>query len=119
MTVSKYFEVRQGDITTIRFVEPELFDTILVAELKDQLINFTERETPKKLLLDFSEVEFCSTAVINTLLRIKKIVVRDRAGQLKLCGMKPNVRSAFGMLNLDGTVFDIYETAADAAAKFE
>ena len=31
-------------------------------------------------MLDFSEVEFCSTAVINTLLRIKKIVVRDKAG---------------------------------------
>ena len=46
-TVSKYFEVRQGDITTIRFTEPELFDTTLVAELKEQLIDFTERETPK------------------------------------------------------------------------
>ncbi|MBI2477548.1 MAG: STAS domain-containing protein [Planctomycetia bacterium] len=95
MTVSKYFEVGQGEITTIRFTEPELFDTILVTELKEQLINFTERETPEKLLLDFSEVEFCSTAVINTLLRIKKIVVRDGGGQLRLCGMRPNVRSAF------------------------
>ena len=56
--------------------------------------------------------------MINTLLRIKKIVVRDKAGQLQLCGMKPNVRSAFGMLNLDGTVFDIYESAVDANATF-
>jgi anti-anti-sigma factor len=119
MTASKYFEVQQGQITTIRFVEQELFDSLMVEELRNNLIDFAESETPEKLLLDFSAVEFCSTSVINTLLRLKKVVSRDKTGVLKLCGMKENVLSAFEMLNLVGTVFDIYDTPEDATASFE
>ena len=119
MSESNYFEVIPGPITTIRFTEPELFDTLLVEELRNDLIGFTERETPERLLLDFSEVEFCSSALINTLLRIRKIVERDNAGQLKLSGMTESVRSAFESLNLDGSVFQIYASAEEATTKFE
>ena len=118
MSESNYFEVHRGSITTIRFVEPELFDTLLVEELRNDLIQFTESETPEKLLLDFSVVVFCSTALINTLLRMKKIVEREGSGQFKLCEMQPNVRSALQSLNLDGSVFKIYATASEAQADF-
>jgi len=119
MSVSKYFEVRPGPVTTIRFTQSELFDTIMVDELRDDLTAFAEHNLPDKLLLDFGEVEFCSTSMINTLLRVKKIVSRDHQGELKLCGMKDNVRSAFEMLNLDGTIFEIYDAVDDAIAAFD
>lgn len=119
MSTSKYFTVQAGPITTIRFIEPELFDSVLVGELGDELIEFAENEKPAKLVLDFSEVEFCSTSLINTLLRIKKIVTRDNPGRMKLCSMSDNVKDAFVMLNLAGSVFDIHDSLADTAAAFD
>jgi len=119
MTTSKYFTAVMGPVTVVRFTEAELFDSILVSELGEELIEFCDTAKPSRLVLDFSEVRFCSTSLINTLLRVKKIVTRDNPGQLKFCHMSSNVSDAFVMLNLAGSVFAIHDTLNDAEAAFD
>ena len=46
------------------------------------------------------------------------MIVHASGGELKLCGMSEPVRDAFGMLNLDGTVFEIHDRETDALAAF-
>ncbi len=71
----------------------------------------------RKLLVSFSEVGRCSTDVINGLLLAKKRLLAE-GGELKLCEMSPNIRHTYQLLNLDGTVFRIYDTVDDALLAF-
>lgn len=118
MTGDKHFQVEQvGDVTVLRLVDPKLFETLLVNEVQDELLGFLDEQRPDKLLVDFVHVTSCSTTIINGLLRAKMRLVA-RHGCLKLCGMQRGVREAFSTLNLDGTVFEIHATAADAVRAF-
>jgi anti-anti-sigma regulatory factor len=76
-----------------------------------------EGNSPTQLLVDFSQVEYCSTAIISALLRARKTIVAE-GGQVRFWGMRENVREAFRMLNLDGSIFDIHETSGSALAAF-
>lgn len=95
-------------ITVLHLVDPQLFDTLMVNELEDELLEFIDANQPKKVLVDFEGVTHCSTAVINGLIRAKKRLMGYQA-QLGLCGMAEQIRKAYKLLNLDGTVFHIYE----------
>ena len=114
----KHFKVQQNNgITTVELVDQRLFDTLIISELQDELIEFLEAEEPRNVLVDFGSVTYCTSSVINGVLRAKKRII-GTGGQLKLCNMNPQIREAYRVLNLDGTVFDIYDTVEEAIAAF-
>ncbi len=118
MPTYKHFQVYEIDgVSVIRLNGPRLFETILISELDDELIQYAETHRPQKLLVDFETVVHCSSAVINSLLRVKKRLLGHQ-GKLRLCAMHPSVRDAYRLLNLDGTVFEIHESRHDALAGF-
>ena len=108
---------REHDVLVIELVDPKLFDTITVTQLQEELLRLVDTERPSRAIVDFSRVLHCSTAVINGLLRAKRRIVSN-GGELKLCGMTDGIRDAYKMLNLDGTVFQIYDTWEDAVLAF-
>jgi anti-anti-sigma regulatory factor len=114
----QHLMVRQeGDVLIIELIDPKLFDTTTVTQLQDELLRLVDAERPSKAVVDFARVVHCSTAVINGLLRAKRRIIAN-GGELKLCGMTVGIRDAYKMLNLDGTVFQIHDTLADAAIAF-
>lgn len=118
MAKHKHFEIQwAGDVCVVHLSDPKLFDTLIVTELQDELMSLIETEKPSKMVVNFSTVTHCSTAVINSLLRAKKRLISE-AGKLKLSGMRETVREAYKMLNLDGTVFEIHDKPSDAVAAF-
>jgi anti-anti-sigma regulatory factor len=108
--------VEEQDVTVVQLVDPKIFDTLVVSDLEDELLSLVELKAPKKVVVDFQKVTHCSTSVINGLLRTKKRLL-NRNGQLGLCGMTDSVRDAYRTLNLDGTVFKIFDTRDHAIAK--
>jgi anti-anti-sigma regulatory factor len=62
-------------------------------------------------------VAHCSTSVINGLLRAKKKLLAG-GGRIKLCQLHPLIREAYRLLNLDGTVFHIHDSEAEALTAF-
>jgi len=116
MSEFEHFDVeRCDDITVIRLANPELFDTEHYAELRRELIEFTEEQRPRKLLVLFSRVKYCSTALISALLVVRGHV-ESEDGLIKLGGLNETAREVFENLKLAGTVFDIH---ADEAAAME
>lgn len=107
----------EGDVLVIELIDPKLFDTTTVTQLQDELLRLVDAERPSKAIVDFVRVVHCSTAVINGLLRAKRRLTANN-GALKLCGMTEGIRDAYKMLNLDGTVFQIYDALKDAIAAF-
>lgn len=114
----RHFDVRQEDqVLIVHLVDPRLFDSLVVNALEDELLEMIDQEKPKKLLVSFDGVTHCSTTVINGLLRAKKRLL-TLGGQVKLSNMQPLIREAYRLLNLDGTVFHIHDTEAEAVAAF-
>jgi anti-anti-sigma factor len=113
-----HFDVHhQKDVLVIQLVDPRLFDAMVVNELQEDLLAVIDKEKPRKVLISFEGVSHCSTAVINGLLRAKKRLMAS-GGQIKLCQMHPTIREAYKLLNLDGTVFHIHDTEAEALTAF-
>jgi anti-anti-sigma factor len=102
-----------GDVTIVRLKDPRLSELLEITELHDELIDFIEQQEPRHLLVDFATVTACSTAVINALLRAKKRLL-NHGGRFALCSMHEKVREAYRVLNLDGTVFEIYDSLPEA-----
>lgn len=117
--IYEHFAVNRVDgVFMVELSDPKLFDTAVITEWQDELLRLVDTERPAKMVVDFSKVVHCSTAVINGLLRAKKRIVKAD-GQLKLCGMADSIRDSYRLLNLDGTVFRIYETMDEAIADFD
>ena len=118
MVSLQHFDTKQhGGVTEIRLANPAFFDIDGYTELSEELAEFIEQERPRKLLVDFSRVQYCSTAVMNTLL-VAQRRLQSEGGCMKVYGMNDSVREAFRRLNLDRTAFDIYATQAAAMAAF-
>lgn len=105
------------DVLVVRVVGEVLLDPLSVGEMGDELLEAIARQDQKKLIVSFAEVGRCSTDVINVLILAKKRLLAE-GGELKLCEMSPNIRHTYQMLNLDGTVFRIYDTVEAALEAF-
>jgi anti-anti-sigma regulatory factor len=116
----KYFDVEQrGLVTEIRLADTRVFDTERYAELRDELLAFIEQERPRRLLVNLSRVEYCSTAVMGALIAVqKRLALHPATGAMKLCGTREVVAEAFRRLRLDQGVFDIHSSDVAAIKAF-
>ena len=64
------------------------------------------------LILDFSNVQFLSSAVLGLLIRISKRIY-EREGQLRLCNINPKIYEIFKITRLN-KIFDIYQDIESA-----
>jgi anti-sigma B factor antagonist len=80
------------------------------------LYQVLEYKNAAKLVLDFSPVEFLSSATLGKLISLGRKAKACHAA-VRLCGMQPAVRDIFHFCNLD-RVFDIYDDEAEAIASF-
>jgi anti-anti-sigma regulatory factor len=101
------------DITVIRFVDTKFFDTDNYAQLQRDLVDFVERQQPRKLLVDLGRIEYCSTALISGLLMAQRRVTAA-AGTMKLFGLREVVLESLQHLKLVDTMLWVYanETVA-------
>ena len=114
----EYFDIKyDSEITEIHLANPMYFDVRQFEELRDELTELVSSFRPRKLVVNFSDVRYCSTAIIASLLILKERI-ESYGGQMKFCGMNTAVRDSFAMLQLDGRVFAIHSTAAGAFADF-
>jgi len=118
MTVYRRIETSQErGITVATFIERKILEAAAIMELGEDLIQLVERDGCKDLLLDFSAVEFLSSAALNKLIILDKKVKSNR-GQLKLCSMIPEIREVFVITRLN-QLFDIVDTREKALAGFQ
>jgi anti-anti-sigma factor len=114
----QHFELEQdGAIAVITLTDLELLDHLLAHEMQDELFAFAENEKPQRLIVNFQHVRRCSTEIINAMLRTRKRVA-SAGGDMRLCCMQKNIRDVFRMLNLEGNVFEIFDTLDEAKQGF-
>lgn len=117
MPVHRRLEVSEvGAVTVVRFVDRKILDAANIQELGDELFGLVEQDNRKNLLLNFSNVEFMSSAALNKLIVLNK-KVQSAGGKMRLSNLRPEIYDVFVITRLN-TVFDIKSDEADALTAF-
>ncbi len=100
---------KTGDVAAVTVPVDEL-DASNAPELKRDIVPVLQANT--KVVLDLSRVRFMDSSGLGAMLSCLR-QLNARKGELKLCGMTRQVRSAFELVRLH-RIFDIYADRAEA-----
>lgn len=100
-----------GDVTVVRFLDRKILDAARIQELGDELFSLVGLEDRKKMLLNFKNVEFLSSAALNKLIILEKKVKADD-GRLVFSDLRPEIHEVFVITRLT-QLFEIKETEAN------
>ena len=103
-----------GDVAAVAVPVDEL-DASNASELKRDIAPLLQANT--KVVLDLSRVRFMDSSGLGAMLSCLRQLTA-RKGDLKLCGLSKQVRSAFELVRLH-RIFDIYGSKADAVLAFQ
>lgn len=106
----------QDDIAIVRLSGAEMHDAAVVTAITEQLMALGDQEY-EGVLLNCHNIGYSASALINCLLRARKHI-HGQGGRLKLCEVGPVLQTGLRALNLDGGVFELYDTEADGLASF-
>ena len=93
------------DITFVTFVEERIVDEEQIRELQEALEPIIKKNEDGKLILNFANVNFMTSALLGLLVRIHKKVC-ESGGRLQLSNLDSNLYRIFEITQLT-KVFDI------------
>ena len=105
-----------GDVTVARFVDKKILDESNIQLIGNQLFGLVDDDGRKKIVLDFANVEYLSSAALGKLITMNKKVA-DSGGKLRLCSIRPDIYEVFAITRLN-KVFDIRDTQEQALEGF-
>ncbi len=103
-------------MTVVRFRDQKIIEDINIQELGQELFQLVEVESRDKLLLNFSAVDFLSSAALGKLITLDK-KVKARGATLMLSNIRPEIYEVFAITKLN-RLFDIKDDEADALPDF-
>jgi len=99
-------EVEYGiNVTFVTFTQERIVDEQQIRELHDAFQEVIEKNQSNRLILNFANVEFMTSALLGLLVRIHKKVC-ELGGHLQLSNLDPNLHRVFEITQLT-KVFDI------------
>ena len=104
-------------VTVVEFTNNKILDESVLEEIKASLARLVEAAAVPKLLLDFSNVDFMSSAALGMLINVNK-AIKEKNGQLRLAGIHPRIYEAFETTKLN-RVFRMVPTRAEAMESYQ
>ena len=105
-----------GDVTVARFVDRKILDETNIQIVGNQLFALVDDEGRQKILLDFSNVEYLSSAALGKLITLDK-KAKANGGKLRLCSVRPEIYEVFAITRLN-KLFDMYDDQEKALEGF-
>ena len=105
-----------GDVTVVNFVDGEIRGELSIEQLGQELLQLVEQDHRTEILLNFSNIDFLSSAALVKLITLHK-TIKSRGGQLKLSNIRPEFYEVFAITKLN-SLFDIKDNQEDALAAF-
>ena len=103
-----------GQVAVVTFNDSKIIDEQEIQEFGQELYDLVEREGRKKVILNFGNVEFLSSAALGKLIGFDKRVKQHRA-ELMLSNIRPEIYEVFAITKLT-KLFQIKDDEADALA---
>jgi anti-sigma B factor antagonist len=105
-----------GDVTVARFVDRKILDETNIQIVGNQLFTLVDDEGRRKIVLDFNNVEYLSSAALGKLITLDK-KVKANGGKLRLCSVRPEIYEVFAITRLN-KLFDMYDDQEKALEGF-
>ena len=106
-----------NDVTIVRFTDRKILDEPNIQAIGEQLFSLVDEVGRHRLLLNFDNVEYLSSAALGKLLALDK-KVKAVQGRLALCNIDPQIYEVFKITRLSD-LFKIYEDEQEALQSFE
>ncbi|MCY2963709.1 MAG: STAS domain-containing protein [Planctomycetota bacterium] len=103
-------------VTIARFTDKKILDESNIQIIGNQLFSLIDDDHRQKVVLDFSNVEYLSSAALGKLITLDK-KVKAAQGELRLCAIRKDILEVFKITRLD-KLFKIMETRDKALDKF-
>jgi anti-sigma B factor antagonist len=105
-----------GDITVVNFIDRKILDEQNIQIIGEQLLSLVDVERVKKMLLNFRNVEYLSSAALGKLIKLNN-KMKETGGKLVLCNINPEIYEVFVITRLD-KLFKIKDDEQEALQSF-
>ena len=105
-----------GDVTIAKFLDKKILDESNIQIIGTHKFRLVEDDGRKDIILDFSNVEYLSSAALGKLITMEKKVKAAR-GRLRLCSIRPEIYEVFAITKLN-KLFQIHEDQEQALQSF-
>ncbi len=113
----KELEVQDsGDVSIVNFTRAKILDDQVIQTIGEQLFGLVEAQGKKNLLINFSKVEYLSSAALGKLISLNKKLAAAQ-GKLALCNISPSIVEVFDITGLR-KVFKIFPDEQEALQSF-
>lgn len=115
MSVYRRIQIAESNgVTVVKFVDRKILDEVNIQELGQELFKLVVHDDCKKIILNFTNVEFLSSAALGKLITFEKRTKKNSA-RLLLTNIRPDIYEVFAITKLN-KLFDIKDDEADALA---
>jgi anti-sigma B factor antagonist len=105
-----------GDVTVVHFTDKKILDEQNIQIIGEQLFSLVDELDRKRLLLNFGNVEYLSSAALGKLITLNK-KVNAVNGKLVLCNIDPQIYEVFEITKLN-RLFNIQKDEQAALQAF-
>src|SRR4029077_18643841 len=103
-------------VTIARFTDKKILDESNIQIIGNQLFNLVDEDHRQKIILDFTNVEYLSSAALGKLITMDK-KVKAAGGKLRLCAIRSDIKEVFKITRLD-KLFQIIDSRDKAVEGF-
>ena len=89
-----------GDVTVVNFVDKKILDEQNIQIIGEQLFSLVDELGRRKILLNFQNVEFLSSAALGKLITLNR-KLQGVQGRLVMCAIAKEIREVFEITKLD------------------
>ena len=101
-----------GNVTIIELLDRKILDGVNILQIGEQLTALVAQAAQPRFVLDFTNVAHLSSSALGVLITLSKRV-REKGGQLRLCGIQPALLEVFTITRLN-EIFQILPTRQEA-----
>ena len=105
-----------GDVTVVNFTDRKILDEQNIQVIGEQLFSLVDEAGRRKILLNFGNVEYLSSAALAKLITLNK-KVQQMGGRLILCNIDTQIYEVFEITKLN-KLFNIYPAEQEALQAF-
>jgi anti-sigma B factor antagonist len=95
-----------GDVSVVHFLDKRILDEPTIQAIAEQLFGLVDQDGRRKLLLNFTSVEYMSSAALGKLINLHKKLT-GLQGKLAMCNVIPQIFEVFAITKLD-KIFKIF-----------
>jgi anti-sigma B factor antagonist len=105
-----------GDVTVVNFTDRKILDEQNIQIIGEQLFSLVDEMGRRKVLLNFGNVEYLSSAALAKFITLNK-KLQKAEGRLILCNIDPQIKEVFEITKLN-KLFTIHDEEQAALQAF-